>query len=213
MIRLNFIAEEQHLQRARALRTRAVLGYGAMWVAMLMYFFAARSHSLTLLRQHEQRIAVLSEKAGQIIPTFQQAVRLLKERTAMEKELAALQADMYEPAFVADLFAGLEADIAGNMWLESLDFAPAYGKQSRKKGRNKNAVTGHVLQVKGFVLLAPRMREQDTVQRFYHRLQNRLPFSMAEGKMRLDDLRVAKIEEQYYYNFALSFAWPATNVK
>ncbi len=212
MIRLNFIAEELQNKRARKIRRVALSSYLAIWLMLLVYFFYVHGNSRHLLATYHQQTDAIIEKARAILPKYQAAARLIRQQADLQKELDALRDGIYEPYFVADLCAGINESLSANMWLELIDFAAVPPKQSGRKKRKK-AAARHALELKGYVLLVPQAGEQDYARRFFLRLENRPPFSLAEGKLDLENLRVAETEGNYYYNFALSFLWPPANVK
>ncbi len=205
MIQVNFIARELAEEKQLRIRKYAILGYSGAWLLALLVVLVQFQSQRSLIHAKRQEIEQFKVKIEQVSPLFQRAVQLYNKRNQHKKKLSHLFDTGIESTFIAESLEKLAQALPANFWLQNVQIAALKTKGADNKNKAKMQKR---MVISGNVFLDMADQNQDHIKRFQAAIQKSVPFSMAESRLDLNKMSVARMGDRYYHNFEIEFFWP-----
>lgn len=205
-IKINFIGKDVALEKYGRLKKYLIWLYCVIWLVSL-FFMILHYHKNQVIKQvYYNEIKKLNFKIDKMLPQFQTAIQLYEKRMALQQKLSKLFSSACEITFVRQCLENLAYTMPQNVWLKAIQFS-ALEKNESHKNTNASATPKSSMVIQGNLLMDFENKDANPIQHFQETLQKYKPYSFAQGRLDLSSMKVKKMEDKYYHNFVIEFAW------
>lgn len=205
MIRINFLADEIAQERKARIRKRTVAVYAAAWFVAILIAFAQFQHNRSLINTYNRQVGKLKVEIDAASPQFKRAVRLYLKRNKSKKALGGFYQSTVEPGFILDTLQNLVKKTPPDFWLNEVTLSTT--DKTVSADNEKKGSAGKQMNIEGNLFLA-HAKSSNALQKYLSEIQASEPFSLAQCRLNLNEMKLKRFGDKYSHNFEMTFSWP-----
>ncbi len=203
MIKINFNEAELQTRVSQQFKRRVTMAYAFLWLVSLFALMLHLSITHSLTSSYQQQILLMNGKTESLSPQFQKAVALYEQRGHYKNKLKKLKTTTVDAAFVRESMRALSHAVPPNFWIEKVEITTL--KKEKSNAGNPSRMKGMIIKGRSFIDL--EQRKPDQVREFREALKQLAPFSIAQSRLDMSNVKIGKMNDHYFHNFAIEFGW------
>lgn len=209
MIDINFIGNDIAREKFLWMKRLFLSVYCLAWVLSLFAIFVQYRTNKIERTRYAKSYHGLKLKLEKDAPRFEQAIQLFVEKNQAVRTLRNQIGAAVSAEFVLRSLEIVLAKIDESVWLSEVAFSiPTNNTESdelEEEPESENVPFS--LLIKGNIILDLNNKNSDQLHNLVNQIKGESPFSMAQSRLDLADMKIKKLNEKYYHNFTIEFLW------